>query len=190
MYSALSVGGKRLYDLAREGIEIERAARDVEIKELRLLEKLSDTDYKIEVLCSKGTYIRTLCSDVGDALSCGGCMSELRRTAVGVFTEKEAMSLEEVERLHAEGRLSERIAPADALFRDLPAVVLNDFGEKRAKNGAFLEKEALKSGELPPEGELCRVYAQNGDFLMLAVTKKLDHGPDAAFCYRTFKTQG
>lgn len=186
MYSAISVGGKRLYELARKGREVEREEREIEIEKLELTRRISEREYEIKVRCSKGTYIRTLCNDIGDALGCGGCMSALRRTSIGAFSERDAVSLAEIQELHDAGRLEERIISTDKVFSDIPFIVLNGFGEKRAENGAFLDKKAILEGEAPPVGALCRVYRQNGDFLLLAQGRELDRGGVAAFPFKRF----
>lgn len=186
MYSAISVGGKRLYELARKGREVEREEREIEIEKLELTRRISEREYEIKVRCSKGTYIRTLCNDIGDALGCGGCMSALRRTSIGAFSERDAVSLAEIQALHDAGRLEERIISTDKVFSDIPFIVLNGFGEKRAENGAFLDKKAILEGEVPPVGALCRVYRQNGDFLLLAQGRELDRGGVAAFPFKRF----
>lgn len=185
MFSAVSVGGVRLYKLARKGAEIEREARDIEIQDIEHLGS-TDNDHSLRVVCSKGTYIRTLCHDIGQALSCGGCMSSLRRTAVGNFRIEQALSFEDVERLRDEGRLDEVILPTDSVFAHLPAVKLNDRGQKRAENGAFISADELSEGVLPPDGELCRVYSPAGEFIMLGRGGQLDRGGDALFCHKTF----
>ena len=185
MFSAVSVGGVRLYKLARKGAEIEREARDIEIQDIEHLGS-TDTDHSLRVVCSKGTYIRTLCHDIGQALSCGGCMSSLRRTAVGNFTVDKALSFEQVERLRDEGRLDEVILPTDSVFAHLPAVTLNAQGQKRAENGAFISAHELASGCIPADGELCRVYSVDGEFIMLGRGGQLDRGGEALFCHKTF----
>ena len=185
MFSAVSVGGVRLYKLARKGAEIEREARDIEIQDIEHLGS-TDTDHSLRVVCSKGTYIRTLCHDIGQALGCGACMSALRRTAVGNFGIDKALSFEQVERLRDEGRLAEYILPTDSVFAHLPAVTLNEKGFARALNGAFISADELTEGKLPDTDELCRVYSPEGEFIMLGRGGLLDRGGQALFCHKTF----
>lgn len=120
MYSALKVNGRKLYELAREGKEIERKARPVEIYRLTV-EEIALPRVTMTVCCSKGTYIRTLCYDIGRKLGCGGCMEKLIRTRVERFPIEESLSLSKVEELVREGRLEEAVVPVDAMFRDCPA---------------------------------------------------------------------
>jgi len=185
MYSAVSVGGVRLYKLARKGEEIERQARDIEIQDIELLSS-EGLEHSLNVTCSKGTYIRTLCHDIGASLGCGGCMSSLRRTAVGNFRLTQALSFEQVERLRDEGRLDEYILPTDSVFAHLPAVTLNVQGFARAINGAFISSDQLAEGKLPDTDELCRVYSPEGEFMMLGRGGELERGGQALFCHKTF----
>jgi len=132
MYSAVKVQGKKLYELARKGREVERKPRPVTIHELELLEAVSETDFRLRCVCSKGTYIRTLCHDIGQTLGCGGTMCALRRTMAAGFTLADAVTLEEV-REQGEALLW----PLDSLFAGYPAVTLRSPGqEKRARRGA------------------------------------------------------
>lgn len=120
MYSALKVGGKRLYELARQGKEVERPSRPVEIYELTV-EQVELPRVTMTVCCSKGTYIRTLCHDIGQSLGCGGCMEHLVRTRVDRFEISESLRLSEVEQLAAEGRILDAVVPVDAMFDRYPA---------------------------------------------------------------------
>ena len=97
MFSAIKIGGRKLYELARKGQEVERKSREITIYELELLEQTGEDEYLLRILCSKGTYVRTLCHDIGQALGCGGCMSSLRRTMAAGFTLSQAVTLEEVQ---------------------------------------------------------------------------------------------
>ena len=115
MYSALKVNGKKLYELAREGKTIERTSRKVEIKEIRILE-MALPRVRMEVSCSKGTYIRTLCHDIGEKLGCFGCMESLLRTKVSRFEIESSLKLSEIQKKREEGKLSEIITPLDAVF--------------------------------------------------------------------------
>ncbi len=158
MYSALKVNGQKLYDLARKGKTVERKPRDITIYELELVERLSDTDYLLRIRCSKGTYIRTLCHDIGQALGCGGTMSSLRRTRVGPF--REGVTMEQVQKAADEQCAAEMLAPVDGCFAHCPAITAS-------------ERECVKfirNGTPYPcaeqEGEY-RVYSPEGEFMML-----------------------
>ena len=158
MYSAIRVGGKRLYDIARKGGEVERAPRPVTIHELRLLGREGE-DWLLDVRCSKGTYIRTLCHDIGQLLGCGGCMSALRRTEAGGFSVRDAIQIGEAQRLADEGRIEERLLPVDTLFSREMSAVASAQEEKRIRCGSDYPT-ALQDG-------LYRVYSRDGTFLML-----------------------
>lgn len=135
MYSALKVNGKKLYELARAGREVERQPRPVEILSLRI-EKMELPRVTMEVTCSKGTYIRTLCYDIGRKLGCGGCMESLVRTRVDRFRLEDSLRLDEIEALRDVGQLEEQILPVDQVFAELPALVMKaGEGDKRVHNG-------------------------------------------------------
>ena len=156
MYSAIKVDGKKLYELARAGKEIGRKPREITIFSLELLEFFGETA-KIRVHCSKGTYIRTLCHDIGAALGCGGCMEALRRTAAGEYTLADSVELDTL--LNAE-RPEDYLRDVDTLFRQYPAVTLTEKQTLRCRNGNSFSI-AL------PEGRY-RAYDSQGTFLMLA----------------------
>ncbi|MGN1016152.1 MAG: tRNA pseudouridine(55) synthase TruB [Faecousia sp.] len=161
MYSALKVNGQKLCDLARKGKEVERAPRPITIHELTLLEFTGETA-RLRVRCSKGTYIRTLCKDIGFALGCGGCMEALRRTSAGEYTIDEAVPLEKLLEAENPGLFLREV---DTMFRSYPAVTLTPNQEKRCRCGnAFSLRLA--------EGTY-RAYSQSGEFLMLA---KVENG--------------
>jgi len=153
MYSAVKVGGKKLYELARQGKEVERKARPIELKKLELLSCEGDRAV-FRVRCTKGTYVRTVCHDLGQRLGCGGCMSNLRRTRAGVYTIDQTFTMEQI--LAGEARL----LPVDSLFSDCPAVILTEVEERYCRNGNAFRRRELKDG-------LWRVYGQDGTFLML-----------------------
>ena len=156
MYSALKVNGQKLCDLARKGKEVERKPRPITIHELTLL-GVEDEDIRLRVRCSKGTYIRTLCKDIGQALGCGGCMAALRRVSAGEYTIEESVPLEVLLESEApEGYLRQ----VDTMFRNYPAVTLTANQEKRCRNG--------NSFSVKMENGTYRAYGQNGEFLMLA----------------------
>ena len=159
MYSAVKVNGERLYKLARRGETVERASRSVTIHSLELLGREGE-DWILEIRCSKGTYIRTLCQDIGDALGCGGCMAALRRLEAGCFTVEEAHTLEEIAEAAAEGRAETLLLPTDTLFRDVPAETVGSAAEKRVRNGNPFRTSS-------PDGTL-RLYSETGEFLALA----------------------
>lgn len=140
MYSALKVGGKRLYELARAGIEVERSPRPVEIKEIEILD-MNLPLVKIRVVCSKGTYIRTLCSDIGDRLGCGGAMAYLKRTRVGIFRAEDAITLRGLEQLKEEGRLLEKLVRSDSLFNNYPALHVKNENLRLVMNGNLFSFE-------------------------------------------------
>lgn len=157
MYSAIKVGGQRLYDLARRGQEVERKPRHITIYQLEILEQRSQEEYLLRCLCSKGTYIRTLCHDLGQLLSCGGALSSLRRTMSAGFTLDQAVTLED---LQARGEAL--LMPTDRFFADCPAYTLPTPGkETRVRNGNPVTDPLLPDGTY-------RVYGKNGDFLCLS----------------------
>ena len=156
MYSAIKINGQKLVDLARKGRQVERKPRPVTIFELTLLDFDGNTA-RLRVRCSKGTYIRTLCKDIGEKLGCGGCMEALRRTAAGAYGIEEAIPLAQL----AESETPETfLRPVDTMFTHYPAVTLTANQEKRCRNGNCFSMEL-------PEGTY-RAYGETGDFLMLA----------------------
>lgn len=160
MYSALKVNGKKLYELAREGKEIERQPRQVSINKIEIL-SMDLPLVKFQVGCSKGTYIRTLCQDIGEKLGCGAAMHSLQRTRVGNFLLGDALTLEEIEALSKEGNISEKVIPVDFVFLKLPKAVVKKEFRKRIDNGnALLTKHVtVVEGTLQEKRETqCRVY--------------------------------
>ena len=155
MYSALKINGQKLCDLARKGREVERQPREIEIFELTCLE-FTGTGARLRVRCSKGTYIRTLCKDIGQALGCGGCMQALRRVQAGQYTIDEAVPLQVL--LDAPDP-EIYLRPVDTMFRDHPAVTLTANQEKRCRHG--------NSFSMPLSDGTYRCYGQSGEFLML-----------------------
>ena len=156
MYSALKVNGQKLCDLARKGKEVERKPRPITIHELTLLE-VGETTLRLRVRCSKGTYIRTLCKDIGEALGCGGCMAELRRVTAGEYTIAEAVPLLQ---LLEEQEPENYLRGVDTMFRNYPTVTLTPNQEKRCRCGNSF---SVKLGD-----GTYRAYGQSGEFLMLA----------------------
>lgn len=164
MYSAIQINGKRLYDLARQGIEIEREKRPVTITRLELLEDTGiPNTYRIDVACSKGTYIRTLCADIGEVLGCGATMTALRRTEAAGFSLADSLTLEQAEELAQQGTLTERLLPLESVFASLPELHLSGKQETMYRNGVKLDLERLEGYASLQEvtGDL-RVTGQNG----------------------------
>lgn len=162
MYSAIKINGKKLYELARKGREVERPARPVTIKSLELLDEQGDSLYAIRVRCSKGTYIRTLCHDIGQTLGCGGCMASLRRTVAAGFALEDAVTLEQVRGAADPASL---LLPVDCFFADRPVLVLKSAEtEKKIRNGMTAVFPDLAPGEY-------RVYGQDGGFLALCLAQ-------------------
>ncbi|HIZ84342.1 MAG TPA: tRNA pseudouridine(55) synthase TruB [Firmicutes bacterium] len=160
MYSALKKDGVRLYELARQGKEVERKPRPVTIRELELLEACGPDTYRLRVVCSKGTYIRTLCDDIGRELGCGGVMAALRRTATGGFSIREAVTLEQLE---ADGPAA-HLLPADRAVAGYPALQVSAAQAGRFLNGGQLDFARL-SLQNPAHGALYRVYGPGNRFL-------------------------
>ncbi len=165
MYSAVSVGGKRLYELARKGLEVDRPARPVTISRLELLSYDPQTkEGSLRVGCSKGTYIRVLIEDLARAAGSCGTMTALRRTSACGFSQEDAHSLEALKALAAEGRLEEALLPVEGLFALYPAVRVSPAQATRFQNGGGLDLARLRG---VPEGGLCRVKSPQGLFLGL-----------------------
>lgn len=156
MYSALKIQGKKLYELARKGVTVERKPRAVTIYELELLEQTAPNEWGLRVVCSKGTYIRTLCHDIGQVLGCGGAMSALTRTMAAGFTLREAVTIED-----AAERGDTLLRPVDSLFRQYPAYRIADAeSERRCRCGNPIRADVADG--------TYRVYGKNGAFLALS----------------------
>ena len=166
MYSALKVNGKKLYELAREGKVIERKARPVKILDIQILE-VDLPKVRMEVSCSKGTYIRTLCHDIGEKLGCGGCMESLIRTRVSTFRIEDAKTLDEIETLKQEGKLAELLVPIDAMFPSYPQITVKDDWKAFAKNGNPLDLKMLKEACGQDEETQVRLYDESGKFIAI-----------------------
>ena len=162
MYSAIKINGKKLYELARRGEIVERSPRKVTISKLELVGE-DKSDYILDIHCSKGTYIRTLCSDIGDKLGCGGCMSSLRRVKAGVFSITQAHTMEQIQAAADLGGLDGIIIPVDTLFTDKPKLTVNEFEEKKLRNGNTIKTKSADG--------TYRVYSESGEFLLLAEVK-------------------
>lgn len=161
MYSAVKIGGKKLYELARQGKEVERKARKVTIFALELLSG-ADRDWQIRIHCSKGTYVRTLCKQIGEILGCGGCMSSLRRTQAGTYRLDDAVTMEQILQTPAE-ELPTLLRGVDTMFADCEAITATAAQEKAIRNGAAYSSR-LKDGKY-------RIYGKDGSFLCLAELK-------------------
>ena len=163
MFSAIKVNGQRLYDIARRGGEIERRARKINIRSIDIVGR-ENGDYVLDVCCSKGTYIRTLCHDIGEALGCGACMSSLRRIGAGEFDVSSANTLDDIISAAAKGEAERFLLPVDSLFCSMPEYTADERCERRIKNGNEIKTPALPDGEY-------RVYSASGEFLMLGRAK-------------------
>ena len=163
MYSALKVNGEKLYELAREGKTVERKARNVQIFSIEILE-MDLPRVRMSVHCSKGTYIRTLCHDVGQKLGCGGCMDKLLRTKVGVFELADTLKLAEIDALAREGLVEDRIISVDELFEDYTKVWMKQEFDVVVHNGNRVKKRMFEE-KLSSNTERLRVYDSKGEFI-------------------------
>ncbi|MBQ8623221.1 MAG: tRNA pseudouridine(55) synthase TruB [Oscillospiraceae bacterium] len=179
MYSAVQVGGKRLYDLARQGIEVEREPREIEVYEI-LLEEFDEADQSgvLFISCSKGTYIRTIINDLGEKLGTLGAMSELIRTSSQGFVLEDCLTLDEIQAAADEGRLDELIKPLDECFKAYAEIGLSEKQTQMYKNGIKLDASKVKGAE---SAGLYRVYGD--EFLGLAEIKQ---GEDIIRVYKNF----
>ena len=167
MFSALKVGGKKLYELARDGKEVERKPRHVQIYRIRILQ-IDLPRVRMEVTCSKGTYIRTLCHDIGEKLGCGGCMESLLRTRVERFGVAESLRISEVEQLMDEGTLQEHMIKVDEMFPDYQKVYLTPEASAAVRNGnSFRLGDVIWISELSgfQNAERVRVYDEERNFI-------------------------
>ncbi len=172
MYSALKVGGKKLVDLAREGVTVERAARPITVYSITVSDGASPADYILDVHCSKGTYIRTLCADIGASLGCGGAMSGLMRTASGNFHIADCTTLDELEKMTEEERYS-LLLPIESLFSDLPEIRPAPFFEKLSRDGNEIYQKKL--GTAFPVGARVRLSGKDG-FYALGEVREFPEG--------------
>lgn len=162
MYSAIRVGGRRLMELARQGVTVERESRPIRVDRLDV-EKLTESDYRLSVSCSKGTYIRTLCADIGKKLGCGGVMASLRRTEAAGFHINACHTLEDLEKMTREERLA-CLIPTENLFPDAPKLLLPAFFARLAHNGQEIYLAKIKKDF--PLGTRIRLYDENGFFAL------------------------
>lgn len=180
MYSAIKVQGKRLYEMAREGKVIEREPRPVTIHQLRVLEfNQKKQQFTMEVTCSKGTYIRSLCQDIGQRLNCGAAMAHLVRDRVGRFCLKEAKTLDEIQQMYREQGEASFLQPVEVVFEDCPAYTASGDAMNLLKNGNPIgERQCIGTGmdtltaqvggnKPPADGEQVRMYGSDGDFYAL-----------------------
>ena len=171
MYSAIRVGGRRLMELARQGVTVEREARPIRVDRLDV-QKLSDSDYLLSVSCSKGTYIRTLCADIGTKLGCGGVMASLRRTKAASFSIEKCYTLEKLESMTQEERLA-CLIPTENLFSNAPKLTLPAFYARLAHNGQEIYLAKIKKDF--PLGAHVRLYDENG-FFALGEVRDFENG--------------
>ena len=180
MYSAIKIDGKKLYELARNGIEIERKAREVTVYDVSASQ--SGDGFYLDVCCSKGTYIRTLCSDIGKALGCGAVMEELRRDAVGkyedgvfrpFFSLEDAHTIEELSRF-SEDELAGAVIPVERIYSDLDKIILPEFYERLFRNGAEIYSSKLGTDDFI-SGKLYRIYGESG-FFAVGIGKEYPDG--------------
>lgn len=164
MYSAIKVDGKKLYELAREGKEIERKARRVKILSVRIL-SVELPRVRVRVACSKGTYIRTLCHDIGEKLGCGGCMQELVRTRVGGFDLENTMTLSEIEKRRDDDTLMEQIVSVEDALCSYPLYVMKPEADKYVYNGNPFGKDAIHAGTASSDDMPVRVYDSKKHFI-------------------------
>lgn len=186
MYSAVQLNGQRLYDLARKGLEVEREPRTVTVYRLELtsFDEASQSG-TLETDCSKGTYVRTLIDDLGQALGCGAVMTALRRTCACGYTLGDCVTLDELKALSESGAIGERLRSTESLFSGFEALAVSDAQARRFCNGGSLDlsRTALKSRELPDKS-IFRVKNRAGDFLGLGIT---DRENDLLRIFKLFK---
>ena len=173
MYSALKVGGQKLCDLARKGLEVERKPRQIRIDRLCVTPTDSEREYTLDVVCSAGTYIRTLCADIGASLGCGAAMATLERTEAGGFSLDSAITLEALEALSYEERV-EKLLPTESLFSDLLTVSLPAFYEKLCRNGCEIYQK--KIGTHLDVGARVRLSDASGEFFALGEVFEYENG--------------
>ncbi len=171
MYSAVQVNGKRLYDLARQGIEVEREAREIEVSGL-VLESYESVSREgvLSIECGKGTYIRTIINDIGEKLGCGGIMTSLVRTSSCGFSIDECFTFEQIQQARDEGRLEELILPVDRVFEALPAIRLGEAQTRMYRSGVKLDITRVR--DVRPDADTYRVYGNDGAFIGICVTDR------------------
>lgn len=173
MYSAVKVNGKKLYELAREGKEIERKSRTIEVYDIRIRQFLPPDRVEIDVDCSKGTYIRTLCSDIGKALGCGGHMAELLRTRTGAFSLENAIKLDELKALAEQEKAEEVLLTMEEALEDFPMVKVSEKSQKFLYNGGKIQERFLtEKPAVLTEGEIVATYDHENNPVGLYEIKK------------------
>lgn len=173
MYSAVKVNGKKLYELAREGKEIERKSRTIEVYDIRIRQFLPPDRVEIDVDCSKGTYIRTLCADIGKALGCGGHMAELLRTRTGAFSLENAIKLDELKALAEQEKAEEALLTMEEALEDFPMVKVSEKSQKFLYNGGKIQKRFLtEKPAVLTEGEIVATYDHENNLVGLYEIKK------------------
>jgi tRNA pseudouridine55 synthase len=171
MYSAVQVNGQRLYDLTRKGVEVEREPRPVTVYEIDLIsyDEISREGI-MDITCGKGTYIRTIISDIGERLGCGGVMTSLVRTSSGGFTLADCFTFEQIQQARDEGRLEELILPVDRVFEALPAIRLGEAQTRMYRSGVKLDISRVR--DVRPDADTYRVYGNDGAFIGTCVTDR------------------
>ena len=154
MYSAIKVNGRKLYELAREGKEVERKTRLIHIFNISDIKSLGDNKFAFKVLCSKGTYIRTLCKDIGEKLGCGGCMSKLTRSRSGNFYLENSIKIDDFKKLGGEGNIKDVLIPMDVILKDFKTVTVTKEAEKYVVNGNPISKNYLSTKEMDKGGQV------------------------------------
>lgn len=162
MYSAIKVGGVKLYKLARQGIEKKREPREITVDRIELInENPEEGKWTLVIDCSKGTYVRTLCADIGRELGCGGVMSSLRRTKTGEYDLKDAKTLDEIRELADRGELVQCLLPVDTVYKSLPEATADLWGENRVRHGASIPEGHYAAPDFS-DSENCRIYGPGG----------------------------
>lgn len=181
MYSALKVNGKKLCDLARQGIEVERKPREIYISKLQI-QNIQLPLVTFEVTCSKGTYIRTLCEDVGKKLGCGACMDSLIRTRVAGFQIEDSITLDQVQQLKEQGCLEKKVIPVDVLFEHYPKVYGHKEAAGKLRNGNALCKNEVSSDlDFDNEEQRVRMYMQDETFVGIFIWNGQVYKPEKMF---------
>lgn len=170
MYSAVQVNGKRLYDLARQGIEVERQPREIEVESINLISYDAETRTgNISIACGKGTYIRTIIHDIGEKLGCGGIMTSLVRTSASGFTLDDCYTFEDVQKARDENNLESLILPVERVFNSLPKLRLNEHQTRMYKNGVKLDLSRIHN--IKSECNTYTVYGADGAFIGTALAE-------------------
>ncbi|MGE4282199.1 MAG: tRNA pseudouridine(55) synthase TruB [Clostridia bacterium] len=177
MYSAIKINGQKLYELARKGLEVERKAREVILDEIKIIKvDLQNATVLLDVVCSKGTYIRTLCYDIGQKLGCGAHMSFLLRTRSGLFDIEHSVTVEQFKQHIDKKEWNDILIPIDQMFSDYSSITVVGRAEKKVNNGNPIAVDELEDLKNYYEGEKYRVYNEKGDFLCLSqIIRRSEH---------------